>query len=88
MCLAIPSQIEKINEDNTAIVNTMGVRRLVSLELLGEPIKEGDWVLIHVGFAISKLNEEEALKALELFEEILEAEEQYENYQSENVKGW
>jgi hydrogenase expression/formation protein HypC len=87
MCLAIPSQIEKINEDNTAIVNTMGVRRLVSLELLGEPIEEGDWVLIHVGFAISKLNEEEALKALELFEEILEAEEQYENYQSENVQG-
>lgn len=87
MCLAIPSQIEKINEDNTAIVNTMGVRRLVSLELLGEPIKEGDWVLIHVGFAISKLNEEEALKALELFEEILEMEEQYENYQSENVQG-
>ncbi|AHE96094.1 hydrogenase assembly protein HupF [Thermocrinis ruber] len=80
MCLAIPSQIEKINEDNTAIVNTMGVRRLVSLELLGEPVKEGDWVLIHVGFAISKLNEEEALKALELFEEILEMEEQYENY--------
>jgi hydrogenase expression/formation protein HypC len=87
MCLAIPSQIEKINEDNTAIVNTMGVRRLVSLELLGEPIKEGDWVLIHVGFAISKLNEEEALKALELFEEILEMEEQYENYQSESVQG-
>jgi hydrogenase expression/formation protein HypC len=87
MCLAIPSQIEKINEDNTAIVNTMGVRRLVSLELLGEPIEEGDWVLIHVGFAISKLNEEEALKALELFEEILEMEEQYENYQSENVQG-
>jgi hydrogenase expression/formation protein HypC len=87
MCLAIPSQIEKINEDNTAIVNTMGVRRLVSLELLGEPIEEGDWVLIHVGFAISKLNEEEALKALELFEEILEMEEQHENYQSENVQG-
>jgi hydrogenase expression/formation protein HypC len=40
-----------------------------------------------VGFAISKLNEEEALKALELFKEILEAEEQYENYQSENVQG-
>jgi hydrogenase expression/formation protein HypC len=87
MCLAIPSQIEKINEDNTAIVNTMGVRRLVSLELLGEPVKEGDWVLIHVGFAISKLNEEEALKTLELFEEILAMEEQYENYQSENVQG-
>jgi hydrogenase expression/formation protein HypC len=87
MCLAIPSQIEKINEDNTAIVNTMGVRRLVSLELIGEPVKEGDWVLIHVGFAISKLNEEEALKALELFEEILEMEEQYENYQSKSVQG-
>lgn len=85
MCLAIPSKIEKINEDNTAIVSTMGVKRLVSLELLGEPVKEGDWVLIHVGFAISKLNEEEALKTLELFEEILEMEEQYENYQSEGI---
>ncbi|MCI4458468.1 MAG: HypC/HybG/HupF family hydrogenase formation chaperone, partial [Thermocrinis sp.] len=62
-------------------------KRLVSLELLGEPVKEGDWVLIHVGFAISKLNEEEALKTLELFEEILEMEEQYENYQSEGIQG-
>ncbi len=86
MCLAIPSQIESIGKDNTAIVNTMGVRRIVSLELLGEPVREGDWVLIHVGFAISKLNEEEALKTLELFEEILSAEEEYENYQSEGIQ--
>ncbi|WP_448583276.1 HypC/HybG/HupF family hydrogenase formation chaperone [Thermocrinis sp.] len=64
----------------------MGVRRIVSLELLGEPVREGDWVLIHVGFAISKLNEEEALKTLELFEEILSAEEEYENYQSEGIQ--
>lgn len=79
MCLAIPAQIEQIREDNSAVVNTMGVKRIISLELLNEPVRQGDWVLVHVGFAISKLDEEEALKSLELFEEILSMEEEFEN---------
>lgn len=80
MCLAIPSKVVEVREDNTAVVDTMGVRRVVSLDLMQEPIKENDWVLIHVGFAIQKLDEEEALRSLELFEEILSMEEGYENY--------
>jgi len=63
----------------SAVVNTMGVKRIISLELLNEPVRQGDWVLVHVGFAISKLDEEEALKSLELFEEILSMEEEFEN---------
>lgn len=80
MCLAIPSKVVEVREDNTAVVDTMGVRRVVSLDLMQEPIKENDWVLIHVGFAIQKLDEEEALRSLELFEEILSMEDSYENY--------
>ncbi len=80
MCLAIPSKVIEIHGDGTATVDTMGVKRKISLELMGEEVNPGDYVLIHVGFAIQKLNEEEALKSLELFEEIvseLEAEESY-----------
>ena len=71
MCLAIPSKVVELHEDGTATVDTMGVRRRVSLELMGEEVRSGDYVLIHVGFAIQKLDEEEALKSLELFEDII-----------------
>ncbi|WP_340690833.1 HypC/HybG/HupF family hydrogenase formation chaperone [Hydrogenobacter thermophilus] len=80
MCLSIPSKVIEVREDNTAVVDTMGVKRVVSLDLMQEPVREKDWVLIHVGFAIQKLDEEEALKSLELFEEILSMEDSYENY--------
>ncbi|HIQ48710.1 MAG TPA: HypC/HybG/HupF family hydrogenase formation chaperone [Aquifex aeolicus] len=72
MCLAIPSKIVEVYEDGTALVDTLGVKRKISLELMPEPVNVGDYVLIHVGFAIQKLDEEEALKSLELFEEIIE----------------
>lgn len=78
MCLSIPSKVVEVRDDGTALVDTMGVKRVVSLELMQEPVKESDWVLIHVGFAIQKLDEESALKSLELFEEILSMEESYE----------
>ncbi|NPB08276.1 MAG: HypC/HybG/HupF family hydrogenase formation chaperone [Aquificae bacterium] len=74
MCLAIPSRVVEIHGDGTATVDTLGVRRRVSLELLQEEVKEGDYVLLHVGFAIQKLDEEEAKKSLELFEEIIREE--------------
>ncbi|WP_461829181.1 HypC/HybG/HupF family hydrogenase formation chaperone, partial [Aquifex sp.] len=41
MCLAIPSKIVEIRENNTAVVDTLGVKRVISLELLGEEVKEG-----------------------------------------------
>jgi hydrogenase expression/formation protein HypC len=78
MCLSIPSKVVEVRDDGTALVETMGVKRVVSLELMQEAVKENDWVLIHVGFAIQKLDEESALKSLELFEEILSMEESYE----------
>ncbi len=76
MCLAVPSRVVELHEDGTATVDTMGVKRKVSLELL-EDVKVGDYVLIHVGFAIQVLDEETALESLRLFEEILSAEERF-----------
>ena len=66
MCLAVPGQIlEVVDESNRlAKVDVAGVQRNVNIGLLdseGEGAQSGDWVLIHVGFAISKVDEEEAL---------------------------
>ncbi len=72
MCLGIPGQIIDIVDDANSIakVNVSGVRRNVSVALVRpEGIAAGDWVLIHVGFAMSKIDEDEAketMKALEL----------------------
>jgi len=74
MCLAIPGQIvELVGEDGqVATVEIAGVRRNVNVSLLadaaGGGAKAGDWVLIHVGFALSKVDEEEALATLRLLE--------------------
>jgi len=71
MCLAIPGQVlEVVDERNRlAKVDVAGVRRNVSIGLLDEEdggVGVGDWVLIHVGFAISKVDEAEAAATLEL----------------------
>jgi hydrogenase expression/formation protein HypC len=81
MCLSIPSKIVEILPDNFAIVDTMGVKRKVSLDLMPEPVDIGDYVLIHVGYAISKLSEEDALESLKIYEQIIKAleEEELEN---------
>ncbi len=79
MCLAIPSMVVEVLEGNRAVVDTMGTRRIISLDLMQEPVEVGDYVLVHVGFAISKLSREEALESLRLFEEMLEAEEELED---------
>lgn len=75
MCLAVPSKVLELREGNTAVVEAFGTRRLISLDLLQDSVSVGDWVLVHVGFAIQKLDEEYALKTLELFEELLEQED-------------
>ncbi len=76
MCLAVPSRVVELHGDGSATVDTLGVRRRVSLELLGEEVKRGDYLLIHVGFAIQKLDERSAQESLRLFEEILRQEEE------------
>ena len=73
MCLAIPGQIlEIVDESNRlAKVDVAGVRRNVNIGLLdddGEGAEVGDWVLIHVGFAISKVDEEEAVATRRMLE--------------------
>jgi len=70
VCLAIPGQIvEIVDEPNQlARVDVAGVRRTVSLGLLPDGGAPGDWVLIHVGFALSKVDEDEALATLRLLE--------------------
>ena len=67
MCLAIPMKVVEI-EGNKGIVEYTGIKREVGLELL-EGVKVDDWVIIHTGFAISKLNEEEAQETLSLLKE-------------------
>jgi len=85
MCLAIPGQIESIEpETRLAQVDVMGVRRKVNIDLLREdkPVV-GDWVLIHVGFAMSKISAEQAeeqLKVLAMLGEMAEAREEVEGY--------
>lgn len=70
MCLSIPSKIIEIDENNFATVETLGVRRGVSLDLISEPLKIGDYVLIHVGFAMEKINIKDALDSLEIYKQI------------------
>ena len=71
MCLAIPGQIlEVIDEPNhLARVEVAGVRRTVNIGLLDDA-GPGDWVLIHVGFAISQIDEDEARATRELLEQM------------------
>ena len=69
MCLAIPGQVvELVDEENRlAKVEVGGVRRNVNVGLLDD-VGPGDWVLIHVGFALSKVDEQEALATRKLLE--------------------
>ena len=74
MCLAVPLQVEKI-EGQMAYCRVGDGLVSASLLLMDEEVKEGDYILIHAGFALRRLDEEDALKTLELFKEALEASE-------------
>jgi hydrogenase expression/formation protein HypC len=76
MCLAIPGQVvEMVDPANQlAIVDVVGVRRKINVSLLvddaGAGVQPGDWVLIHVGFGLSKVDEDEAQATLDLLEQM------------------
>ena len=72
MCLAIPAQITKLFDDGMATADVGGVSRKISLALVDD-IAIGDYVIVHVGYALSKLDPEEAEKTLALFAEMNEA---------------
>jgi len=74
MCLSIPSKVVKVSEDNTmCTVDTMGVQRDANLMMMeDDDVKVGDYVLLHIGFVMNKIDEEEALASIETYREILE----------------
>lgn len=69
MCLAIPARVVEIKEDDIALVDLNGVRKDISIAMV-EDVAVGDYVIVHVGFALNKLNPEEAEKTLALFAEM------------------
>lgn len=72
MCLAIPALVVEILEHEQAIVDMGGVRKPISTALLDE-VAVGDYVIVHVGFALSRLDPDEAAETLKLFAELAEA---------------
>ncbi len=69
MCLAIPARIEQLIEGDSAIINLGGMRKEISLALV-EDIVVGDYVIVHVGYALQKLDQEQAEHTLALFAEM------------------
>jgi hydrogenase expression/formation protein HypC len=82
MCLGIPGQIVAITdaERKLAIVDVSGVRREINIAcIIGDRVAEdciGDWVLVHVGFAMSRIDEQQALETLQLLAELGEAQQE------------
>jgi hydrogenase expression/formation protein HypC len=72
MCLAIPSKIISI-EDSRATIDVYGAQRDISLMLLEDEVKIGDYVIVHAGFAIQKLQEDDAKQTIGYFNEYLSA---------------
>lgn len=70
MCLSIPSKVIEIDENNVATVETLGVTRKVSIDLISEEVKVGEYVLIHVGYAMQKIDTQFALESLEVYQKI------------------
>ena len=89
MCLAIPSKVISIDkETNTATLDTLGVSREASLDLMSEEVKVGDYVLLHIGYVMGKIDEEQAKLSLETYEEIIKAkQEEEQEIQEANKKG-
>ena len=69
MCLAIPAYIEQLTGENYAIVNMSGIRKEISLELVDNAVP-GDYVVVHAGFALQKLDPIEAQLTLAMFAEM------------------
>jgi hydrogenase expression/formation protein HypC len=88
MCLAIPAKVVDVFESGRALVEVAGVRRQINTGLLeDDPPRGGDWVLVHVGFAMSKISEQQALdqlRTLSMLGENEAAVEEVRGYSSES----
>ena len=69
MCLAIPAQVVELRDGDNAVVDLAGVRKEISLALV-DHVAVGDYVIVHFGYALNKLDPDEAAKTLALFAEI------------------
>ncbi len=70
MCLAVPGKILSIDKEQVANVDFGGIERPVNVSLV--EVSQGDYVIVHAGYAIQVLSEEDALESLEMFRQILE----------------
>jgi len=71
MCIGFPGKIMTIDQDNYAVVDISGTRREVCLDLVDEPVRVGDYVISHAGYAIHRIDEDLARDKLELLKELL-----------------
>ena len=74
MCVGVPMQVISIDVDNI-VAETDGVRRQASLMLLADEVAVGDFLIIHAGFAISRLDEEEARETIRMMKEVFSEED-------------
>ena len=74
MCIGFPGKILTIDEDNFALIDISGTRREVSLDLVDEDVKVGDYVLCHAGNAIHRVDEAQARENLALLKELIDNE--------------
>ncbi len=72
MCIGFPGRIISIDAMNQAVIDIGGIRREVSLDIMDEKVDVGDFVISHAGFAIHKVDEEQARESLELLKELME----------------
>ncbi len=84
MCLSIPSKVVKISDDKTmCTVDTMGVQRDANLMMMAEEdVTIGDYVLLHIGFVMNKIDEDEAIKSIDTYRELLAVMDEDERRQA------
>jgi len=73
MCLAIPVRVVELRSDSKAVVDLDGVRKEISLALVDD-VQVGDYVILHVGYALSKLDRDQAERTLALFAQVSAAQ--------------
>ena len=84
MCLAIPVRIEQLLDEQSAVATIGGLRKTINVSLLDD-LQVGDYVILHVGFALQKLDEAEAMRTLALLEELGQLAEALQEAQGEGA---
>jgi hydrogenase expression/formation protein HypC len=80
MCLGIPMKLVKIDrEQKLAQAETGGVTREISVAMMGDDVKEGDWVMVHTGFALEKLDYKDAQELLTLLDAVAREDPQWKS---------